>query len=119
MYIGPGDKSGPAPGYQAWTAQTDRCVAMVFAPERGGNGLMKRLYIWAEMEDGTKEFIYRGPTTCYCPKYPEETPEDDWIRVTIDKQQNFVVDQWGLPGNSPVPEDAATAKAAEAGQELS
>jgi len=81
--------------------------------------LMKRLYIWAEMEDGTKNFIYRGPMTCYCPKYPEETPEDDWIRVTIDKQQNFVVDQWGLPGNSPVPEDAATAKAAEAGQEPS
>ena len=119
MYIGPGDKSGPAPGYQAWTPQTDRCVAMVFAPDRGGNGLMKRLSIWAEMEDGTRQFLYRGPTKCYCPRYPDETAEGNWIGVTMDKQTYFVVDQWGLPGNSPVPEDAATEDDAEGSEEPS
>ncbi len=102
MYIGPGDKSGPAPGYSPWRMGANRCVAMLFQPDNGTT-LMKRLTIWANMADDEKVFIYRGPCQCTCPEYPDGKPDGDWIRVSMGGSDYWKVDQWGLPGNTPVP----------------
>ena len=99
VYVGPGDKSGPGPGYQEWTSATDRCVAMVLEPERGREH-MERLTAWAETDEGQVP-LYRGVLPCRCPDYPEESVDEDWTYVLDGKTVIYAADQHGLPGCTP------------------
>lgn len=104
VYIGPGDKVGDPDGYEPWTSANDRCTVATIEPGKHKTEF-PRLRVWAETPDG-EQYIYRGTITCYCPQYPEEEPEDPWIYVTVGKEDKYVVDQWGLPANTPVPGDS-------------
>jgi len=95
VYIGPGDKSGPGPGYQEWTPQTDRCIAMVLEPKRGREH-QERLTMWAETDDGRVD-LYRGVLPCRCPDYPDETVDEPWIYVRQGRQIVYTATQQGLP----------------------
>ena len=110
MYVGPGDKWGEAPGYAAWTPTADRCKVCVLEAKNSGtrhHGI--RVSLWAETQrkpnDKGKVYLYRGMLDCICPTYPDPGPTAPWIRVVSGGQTIHVVDQWGLPGNSPVPAD--------------
>ena len=97
-------KVGDPDGYEPWTSANDRCTVATIEPGKHKTEF-PRLRVWAETPDG-EQYIYRGTITCYCPQYPEEEPEDPWIYVTVGKEDKYVVDQWGLPANTPVPGDS-------------
>ena len=109
MYIGPGDRWGTAPGAQPWLAGTDRCVIGVFEPSMGsaapGDFAVHRIRV------GNKR-VNLGQMKCRCPDYDDgETrkPDEEWIAwVARDGETRKRVDQWGLPGNTPVPQAAAS-----------
>ncbi len=106
LYTGPGDTWGAAEGAEPWTAQNGRCVLGVFEPVPGG--IAPRAFSLYRLQFQGGASMRLGQIWCFCPNYPHgvtKAADDEWISWTAsDDSASFKVDQWGLPGCSPVPE---------------
>jgi len=104
LYKGPGDTWTTAPGAENWTPGKDRCVIGVFEPKM--NGIAPDAFALHRLKLGN-QIVRLGQMKCRCPKYDDgeaKPPEEEWIAwVSRNKTKQMKVDQWGLPGNTPVP----------------
>ena len=107
MYVGPGDTWAACAGAVEWTAGKDRCVIGVFEPVQGGT-VAPKAFALHRLQFSNLPILRLGQMKCRAPRYdagqgPE--PGEEWIAYRAGGTQVPVkVDQWGLPGNSPVPD---------------
>ncbi|MCD6352279.1 MAG: hypothetical protein J7M26_09190, partial [Armatimonadetes bacterium] len=115
MYKGPGDVWVEAPGHQAWTSSTDRCLLGVFEPTPGkaSPSAFAMFRVLAGGKPGAPLKALVGHFQARCPDYAAgktKPASDNWIEWRSGSQhKRFKVDQWGLPGCSPVPAGAGGA----------
>jgi len=108
FYVGPGDKYVDPQGYAPWTKRTDRLVVSTYRPANGK--LVPKAFALHEIRLGGSD----GPlltalhVTCTCPNYERgkgRPLSEQWIGFRKrGSNKPVMVDQWGLPGCSPVPE---------------
>ncbi|MFC1853577.1 hypothetical protein ACFL27_25600 [candidate division CSSED10-310 bacterium] len=106
FYKGPGNVYVDPEGYQAWTAQTDRLLLCIYEPSNGK--LAPKAFALHEVYLGSFKgpLLLGGHVLCQCPDYKKGKTKPDqahWITLILTGKKTQKVDQWGLPGNSPVP----------------
>jgi len=106
FYEGPGDHYIDPVGYVPWTSSTDRCLITVL--EAPNDGLAPKAFALHEVYLGSLSgpLVMGGHILCFCPDYEdgEGLPSgEEWIYYL--ETANYTktkIDQWGLPGCSPV-----------------
>jgi len=108
FYVGPGNTYADPEGYIPWTTSTDRLQLCVYEPEN--NSLAPRAYASHDFfvgSVGAGRGVAGGHFLVSCPNYEggEVMPEGtEWTYFLLPQNQTWNVDQWGLPGCTPIPE---------------